>query len=95
MVLTRDGPLSMRNERFRKDMDPVDRECRCYTCRNHSRAYLRHLFKAGEIQAAVLATCHNLSFIHGLVRDARAAVGRREFAQFKRDFLSRYDAGRA
>ncbi len=92
-VLTRDGPLSMRNERFRKDMEPIDAECRCYTCRNHSRAYLRHLFKAKEIQAAVLATCHNLSFIHGLVRETRDAVAHGDFPRFKRAFLSRYDAG--
>jgi queuine tRNA-ribosyltransferase len=91
-VLTRDGPLSMRNERFRRDMDPIDAECRCYTCRNHSRAYLRHLFKAKEIQAAVLATCHNLSFIVGLVRETRDAVAHGDFPRFKRAFLSRYDA---
>jgi len=91
-VLTRDGPLSMRNERFRTDMDPIDAECRCYTCRNHSRAYLRHLFKAKEIQAAVLATCHNLSFIQSLVRETRDAVAHGDFPRFKRTFLSRYDA---
>jgi len=95
MVLTKDGPLSLRNERFRTDLDPVDRECGCYTCRNHSRAYLRHLFKAREIQAAVLATCHNLCFIQGMVQEARSAVARRDFARFKRTFLSRYDTGRA
>lgn len=95
MVLTRDGPLSMRNERFRKDLDPIDGECACYTCRHHSRAYLRHLFKAKEIEAAVLATCHNLFFIHGLVHEAREAVAHREFQGFKRTFLSRYDAGQS
>jgi queuine tRNA-ribosyltransferase len=95
MVLTRDGPLSMRNERFRRDMEPIDGECRCYTCRNHSRAYLRHLFKAKEIQAAVLATCHNLSFIQELVRDIRGAVAHQDFQRFKKAFLSRYDAGQA
>jgi queuine tRNA-ribosyltransferase len=93
-VLTRDGPLSLRNEKFRMDMDPIDAECRCYTCRNHSRAYLRHLFKAKEIQAAVLATCHNLAFIQGLVRETRNAVAHGDFPGFKRAFLSRYDAGR-
>jgi len=92
-VLTRDGPISLRNERFRSDFSPIEPECRCYTCRNHSRAYLRHLFKAREIQAAVLATSHNLAFIQGLVRGVREAIARREFPQFKRAFLSRYDAG--
>jgi len=92
-VLTLDGPVSLRNERFKQDMSPIDPECRCYTCRSHSRSYLRHLFKAREIQAAVLATCHNLAFIQGLVRDIREAVTHRTFSQFKQSFLSRYDAG--
>jgi queuine tRNA-ribosyltransferase len=92
-VLTLDGPLSLRNERFKEDMAPIEPACRCYTCRNHTRSYLRHLFKAREIQAAVLATCHNLAFIQGLVRDIRGAVARRVFRQFKQSFLSRYDAG--
>ena len=92
-VLTRDGPLSLRNERFREDNAPIDAECRCPTCLRHSRSYLRHLFKAHEIQAAVLATCHNLSFIRQLVADIRAAISRGTFQGFKLSFLSRYDAG--
>ena len=92
MVLTRDGSLSLRNERFRADFAPIDAECVCYTCRHHSRAYLRHLFKAKEIQAAVLATCHNLTFIQRLVHEIREAVERQQFLEFKRAFLLRYDA---
>jgi queuine tRNA-ribosyltransferase len=92
-VLTRDGPLSLRNERFRADTAPIDSECQCYTCRRHTRSYLRHLFKAREIQAAVLATCHNLAFIQRLVADIRGAISRGDFPGFKLSFLSRYDAG--
>ncbi len=92
-VLTLDGPLSLRNERFKEDMSPIEPACRCYTCRNHTRSYLRHLFKSKEIQAAVLATCHNLAFIQGLVRDIQEAAAHGAFPQFKRSFLSRYDAG--
>ena len=94
-VLTLDGTLSLRNERFKQDMDPIEPGCRCYTCRNHTRSYLRHLFKAQEIQAAVLATCHNLAFLQKLVRDIREAVAHHAFSQFKQSFLSRYDAGNA
>ena len=90
-----DGTLSLRNERFKLDMGPIEPECRCYTCRNHTRSYLRHLFKAREIQAAVLATCHNLAFLQRLVRDIREAVAHGTFLQFKEGFLSRYDAGGA
>ncbi len=94
-VLTPDGPLSLRNEKFRRDTGPIDPECACYTCRRHTRSYLRHLFKAREIQAAVLATCHNLAFIQKLVADIRAAIQRGTFPGFKRAFLLRYDSGEA
>jgi len=92
-VLTLDGPLSLRNERFKLDFRPIEEDCGCATCRTHSRAYLRHLFKAREIQAAVLATCHNLSFIQRLVKDIQRAVERGELPRFKERFLSRYEAG--
>jgi queuine tRNA-ribosyltransferase len=90
-VLTRDGPLSLRNEKFRLDFGPIQEDCGCPTCRGHTRAYIRHLFKAREIEAAVLATCHNLSFIQELVRDARRAIERGSFPAFKSEFLARYE----
>jgi queuine tRNA-ribosyltransferase len=89
-VFTFDGPLSLRNEKFRLDFRPLDAECRCSTCRTYSRAYLRHLFKAKEIQAAVLASHHNLAFLQHLVRSIREAITRGQFLAFKRDFMSRY-----
>ncbi len=93
MVMTRDGRLSLRNERFRTDFHPIDAECGCTTCRQHSRAYLRHLFKAKEIEAAVLATHHNLSFLQCLLREIRDAVSRGTFLHYKAQFLRRYEAG--
>jgi queuine tRNA-ribosyltransferase len=89
-VFTLDGPLSLRNEKHRLDFQPLDPSCRCATCRTHTRAYLRHLFKAKEIQAAVLASHHNLAFLHQLVRSIRESIGRGQFPAFKRDFLTRY-----
>ncbi len=88
-VFTTNGPISLRNEQFKMDFRPIDGECGCPTCRNHTRAYLRHLFKAKEIQAAVLASCHNLYFLHHLVLSIREAISRGEFLTFKKDFLSR------
>ncbi|HYW84893.1 MAG TPA: tRNA-guanine transglycosylase, partial [Spirochaetia bacterium] len=92
-VFTDSGPLSLRNEKYRMDFQPIDENCRCETCRNHTRAYLRHLFKAREIEAAVLATFHNLAFIQNLVRSIREAVRQGEFARFKQGFLARYTGG--
>jgi queuine tRNA-ribosyltransferase len=89
-VFTMDGPVSLRNEKFRLDFQPIDPECRCSTCRTHSRGYLRHLFKAKEIQAAVLATAHNLAFIQRLVRDIRDSISHERFTAFKKEFLARY-----
>ena len=92
-VFTFSGPLSLRNEKYKTDFQPIDGECRCETCRTHTRAYLRHLFKAREIEAAVLATFHNLAFIQGLVGSIREAVRRGEFPRFKQRFLARYAGG--
>ncbi|HUI71923.1 MAG TPA: tRNA guanosine(34) transglycosylase Tgt, partial [Spirochaetia bacterium] len=72
-VFSQEGPLSLRNEKYKADFRPIDETCECETCRNHTRAYLRHLFKAKEIEAAVLATCHNLAWLHHLVLSIREA----------------------
>ena len=77
-VLTRDGPISLRNEKFREDNGPIDSECRCPTCRRHTRAYLRHLFKAHEMTAYTLATIHNLRFMIDLMHSYREKIVRDE-----------------
>jgi len=88
-VFSSEGPLSLRNEKYKDDFRPIDETCQCETCRNHSRAYLRHLFKAREIQAAVLATCHNLMWLHNFVQSIRAAISRGDFPRFKAEVLAR------
>lgn len=88
-VFSSEGPLSLRNEKYRNDFRPIDETCECETCRNHSRAYLRHLFKAKEIQAAVLATCHNLTWLHRFVESTRRAISRGDFSRFKTESLER------
>lgn len=77
------GTLSMRNARYKDDFSPVDDKCNCYTCRNYSRAYLRHLFIAGEILALELASIHNLAFYLNLVRDAREKIIEGDFHNWK------------
>jgi len=88
-VFSSEGPLSLRNEKYKNDFRPIDENCHCETCRNHTRAYLRHLFKAREIQAAVLATCHNLTWLTRFVQSIREAIGRGEFPRFKAEWLER------
>ncbi|MGB5052032.1 MAG: tRNA guanosine(34) transglycosylase Tgt, partial [Caldilineaceae bacterium] len=89
-LLTRDGRLNIRNERFSEDRLPVEEGCTCYTCRTFSRAYLRHLFKAKEITGLRLATIHNLHFMLRLMDDIRSAIRTGTFADFRTDFHARH-----
>jgi queuine tRNA-ribosyltransferase len=89
LALTRNGNLNLRLERNKTDQRPLDPECRCYACRTASRAYLRHLFKSGEILAAMLTTLHNLTFIQDLILGCRAAIEEGRFGPFRDAFLER------
>jgi queuine tRNA-ribosyltransferase len=89
-LFTRRGRLNMRNARFARDAAPIEEGCRCYTCQRFSRAYLRHLFKAGELLGYRLATIHNVHFILQLMREMREAIADGRFAAFKDRFLADY-----
>lgn len=91
-VFTSTGPLTIRNASFRDDESPVDENCSCYTCRNFSRGYIRHLFQADEILGLKLATLHNVYFYLNLVKKSREAIIKGNFMKFKRDFLERYES---
>jgi queuine tRNA-ribosyltransferase len=86
-LFTSQGRLNIRNARWAEDEGPVDPACGCYTCRTHSRAYLRHLHIAGEITAAALNTLHNLSFYLDTMRRIRDAIAFRTFEHFRQEFL--------
>jgi len=91
MYFTWSGPLTIKQSRYRDDESAVDPGCRCYTCRHFSRAYLRHLFTSGEILSAVLATIHNLHFYQQLLAEIRQQIKSGNFADFMKNFFSRYD----
>jgi queuine tRNA-ribosyltransferase len=86
-LFTSTGRINIRNARYAEDDAPVDPACRCYTCRHHSRAYLRHLFMAGEMTAGALNTLHNLSFYLDTMRRIREAITLRIFDRFRQEFL--------
>ncbi|MEE1166396.1 MAG: tRNA guanosine(34) transglycosylase Tgt [Treponema sp.] len=90
---THDGQLSIKQERWTHDFGPIDRECNCKVCRKYSRSYLRHLFKEQEILSCMLATYHNLYFLNNLMKEIRGAISEDRFEEFKKQFLSRYEAG--
>jgi queuine tRNA-ribosyltransferase len=89
MAFTGEGRLTLKNSGFKDDFQPLDAECKCYTCQNFSRAYLRHLFQCKEILGMQLLTLHNLSFYLNLMRQAREAIRERRFATWKSAILQR------
>jgi queuine tRNA-ribosyltransferase len=85
-LLTRHGPLVIKNARYAEDRSPPDPECRCYTCRNFSRAYLRHLFVVGEMTGATLNSLHNLHFYLDTMRRIREAIVFGSFEKLRQEF---------
>jgi len=79
-ILTHGGRINLRNQRFAADAGPLDEGCDCYSCQRFSRAYLRHLFMAGEILGHRLASIHNLRVLIRLVTEIRAAIGSGQLA---------------
>lgn len=87
-LYTRQGVLKIRNSRYQNDTRPIDESCGCYTCRNYSRAYLRHLDKCREILGARLNTIHNLYYYQQLMRDLRDAISRNALDEFVSEFYA-------
>lgn len=93
-VLTSKGRLIIRDAPHAEEFLPIDDECDCYTCKNFTRAYIRHLFKANEILAARLATIHNLRFLIKLMEDIRNAIRQDKLLEFRSQFYQKYDKKR-
>jgi len=89
-AFTADGPVTLKQARYVRDGAPLDAECGCYACRGFSRAYLRHLFMAGELLAFRLLTLHNVTFFLRLMQEMRAAIVAGAFGPFRARFFSRY-----
>lgn len=89
MLFTQSGSISIKTAKYKDDPLPVDEECGCYTCKNFSRAYIRHLFQVHEILALQLATIHNLYFYQWLVREARKAISENRFSGWKKNQISK------
>ncbi len=93
-LFTSSGILAMRNAKYKDDFSTIDDECGCYTCLNYSRAYLRHLFVAGEILALELASIHNLSFYINLLKKAREKIIEGSFKNWKSEIIKKISAQR-
>lgn len=88
-LFTSTGMLRIRNSQYQLDIRPLDETCNCYTCRNYSRAYLRHLDKTGEILGSRLNTIHNLYYYQTLMQGLRDAIEQHNLAEFVADFYAR------
>jgi len=89
-VMTSTGRLVVRNAKYARDFGPLDPDCGCYTCRNYSRAYIRHLIKADETFGIRLTTWHNLYFLLELMRKVRKAILEDRLRDFRDEFFARY-----
>ncbi|MFZ5643143.1 MAG: tRNA guanosine(34) transglycosylase Tgt [Bacillota bacterium] len=91
-VFTHDGKLVVRNAEYARDFRPLDPDCDCYSCKNYSRAYIRHLIKANEILGVRLTTIHNLYFTLKLMHNIRVAIDEGRFYSYKKEFLERFQS---
>ena len=92
-AFTCEGKMNVKNRRYAEDFSPIDPECGCYACRNFTRAYVRHLYKAGEILAVRLLSWHNIHFLVQLAAGARQAIVEGRFGAYRREFMTRYEGG--
>jgi queuine tRNA-ribosyltransferase len=94
-IYTSEGRVLIKNARYAQDQRPLDSNCACSVCRRYTRAYLRHLFAAGELSAAILATHHNVHFYLDLMRQIREAIEFGNLANFSSELHARYAVGPA
>ncbi|MFS8630205.1 MAG: tRNA-guanine transglycosylase, partial [Bacillales bacterium] len=88
--MTSEGRLVVRNAQYARDFSPLDKNCDCYTCRNYSRAYIRHLIHTNEILGFRLTTYHNLYFLLKLMEQVREAIKEDRLLDFKEQFFEQY-----
>jgi len=84
-LMTSEGNIDIAKKKFAMDIEPVDKNCECYTCKNYTRAYLHHLFRQSELLALRLASIHNLYFLQNLMKNAREAILEDRFREFKKE----------
>jgi len=89
-AFTSRGELQLRNATYKEDFTPIDKDCACYACRNHTRGYIRHLFNTEEILGLRLVSLHNIWFYANLMKEIRKAISENTFEYFKKEFMKNY-----
>ena len=87
---SRNGKVNIRNAKFKEDFTPLEESCDCYTCKNYTKAYVRHLMVAGETNGGRLLSIHNIRFLIKLTEDIREAIKNDTFEEFKKEFIDNY-----
>ena len=90
-LFTTFGKINIKAARFKKDKSPIDSNCNCIVCQTYSRAYLNHLIRAKELTYYRLATIHNLYYYLNLMKEARDAIAKNRFQEFKKEFYTKYN----
>ena len=90
-ALTKDGRTNLRNARFIKDLDPIEKDCDCYTCKNFTKSYIRHLLVAEETFGQRLISIHNIRFLTKLMEDIRYHIEKDDLLEFREEFVDRYN----
>ena len=89
-LMTHKGRINIRDAKYKEDFTPLDSECDCYTCRNYTKAYLRHLYVADETFGKRLLSIHNIRFLIKMMEDARKAIQEDRFGDFKKEMIEKY-----
>lgn len=89
-LMTSEGRVNIRDKKYERDFSPLDKECDCYTCKNYTRAYLRHLYKCEEGLGKRLLSIHNIRFLINLTKEIRKAIQEDRFLDFKNEFFEKY-----
>ena len=90
-AFTRTGKINFNNAQYKEDLSPVEEGCDCYTCRNYTKAYIRHLITTDEMLGGRLLSIHNIRFLVKLVEEIREAIKQDRFLDYKREFIAKYE----
>lgn len=89
-AFTREGKINLNNAKFKEDLDPIEKDCDCYCCKNYSKAYIRHLISVEETLGGRLLSIHNIRFLIKLTEEIREAIEKDCFLEYKKNFLEKY-----
>ena len=90
-AFTRTGKINIKNAKYKEDFTPIEDECDCYTCKNYTKAYVRHLIVSNESLGGRLLSIHNIRFLIKLMEEIREAIKEERFMAYKKDFINKYN----